>query len=111
MIHYAKSNSCRRKIILDHFGDTAELVATVCCDNCLSTKTAKISTGDLDQMNFAEQTALTILDTVRTLGKRLVGVGKLSQILKGSKAKDILKFHYDKNVNYGKLAVLRQNET
>jgi hypothetical protein len=39
-----------------------------------------------------------------------VGRGKLAQILHGSRAEDILKFHHDKNVYYGRLAVVKQSD-
>ena len=34
IVHYAESNLCRRKIILDHFGDPGKAEAVDCCDNC-----------------------------------------------------------------------------
>ena len=34
----------------------------------------------------------------------------MAQILHGSKAKEILKFHHDNNVYYGRLAAVRQND-
>jgi AcrR family transcriptional regulator len=52
---------------------------------------------------------LIVLDTVRRL-KHNVGREKIAQILKGSKAKDILQFGYDKNTYYSRLAVFRQAE-
>ena len=39
-----------------------------------------------------------------------MGREKLAQILKGSKAQDILKFHYDKHVYYAKLAAIQQKQ-
>ena len=35
MVNYAESNSCRRRIILNHFGDPDQPSAPMCCDNCL----------------------------------------------------------------------------
>jgi ATP-dependent DNA helicase RecQ len=110
MIHYAESNHCRRKIVLNHFGDTGSADAPVCCDNCLSQKETSESSGDVTQMSHAERAALVILDAVRKLGVRQVGREKLAQILKGSKAQDILKFHYDKHAYYAKLAAIQQNQ-
>jgi ATP-dependent DNA helicase RecQ len=34
MVDYAESTQCRRRIILDHFGDPAKPEAIICCDNC-----------------------------------------------------------------------------
>ena len=115
MIHYAETNSCRRKIVLKHFGDHGNADAPVCCDNCetrksLPDQTTSETISDVSQMDLIERAALIILDTVRRLGTRQVGREKLAQILKGSKAKDILKFHYDKYVYYAKLAAIQQNQ-
>ncbi len=116
MINYAETNDCRRKIVLQHFGDTGSAEAPVCCDNCKSKKSITVKTTrekvgvDVVSMGYAERAALIILDTVRRLGVRQVGCGKLAQILKGSKAKDILQFHYDREHYYGKLAAIQQNQ-
>lgn len=115
MIHYAETNSCRRRIVLQHFGDHGNADAPVCCDNCetrksLSTQATSETVGDVAQMDLIERAALIILDTARRLGTRQVGREKLAQILKGSKAKDILKFHYDKHAYYAKLAAIQQNQ-
>ncbi len=113
MIHYAETNSCRRRIVLKHFGDNGSADAPVCCDNCETRKSLPTQTsetvGDVAQMDLIERAALIILDTVRRLGTRQVGRKKLAQILKGSKAQDIQQFHYDKNPYYGKLAALQLN--
>ena len=34
MVAYAESNACRRRIILNHFGDMGTAEAPICCDNC-----------------------------------------------------------------------------
>ncbi len=109
IVHYAESNSCRRKIILGHFGDAGEAEAADCCDNCRSAEAGSTSRGNVEQMNHGERAALVILDCIRRVHIK-VGREKLAQILHGSKAQDILKFRHDKNVYYGRLAVVRQND-
>jgi len=109
IIHYAEANVCRRKIILNYFGDAGEAEAADCCDNCRSAATSLGSKKEASGMSHGERAALIILDTVRRLNIK-VGKEKLAQILKGSKAQDILKYHYDRNANYAKLAVFRQSE-
>jgi len=109
MIYYAETNSCRRKIVLNHFGDNGSADAPVCCDNCESKKSMPQSSGDVAQMDHAEKAALVILDCIRRV-KIKVGKGKLAQILHGSKAQDILNFHHDKNVYYGRLAAVKQSD-
>ena len=105
MIAYAEMNDCRRRAILAHFGDTSEPEADTCCDNCVArhqTSTA-LDTSPVSESEQAEHAALVILDTVRRL-TRTVGCGKLAQILKGSRAQDITRFGYDKNIYYGRYA-------
>ncbi len=110
MIAYAESNACRRRIVLKHFGDNGSADAPVCCDNCETRKSMPESAaGNVEQMNHAERAALVILDCIRRV-KIKVGRTKLAQILHGSKAQDILSFHHDKNVYYGRLAVVKQSD-
>jgi ATP-dependent DNA helicase RecQ len=109
IVHYAESNSCRRKIILNHFGDAGEAEAADCCDNCRSAETGPKSSMSVEQMNHGERAALLILDCIRRVQIK-VGREKLAQILHGSKAQDILKFHHDKNVYYGRLDAVKQSD-
>jgi ATP-dependent DNA helicase RecQ len=115
MIHYAESNSCRRQIVLEHFGDTALPDAPVCCDNCVSRKALSAAHPkgeeemDVLQMSHAERAALVILDCIRRV-KIKVGRDKLAQILHGSKAQEIKKFRHDRNIYYGRLAAVRQSD-
>ncbi len=109
IVNYAETNFCRRRIVLKHFGDTANPDAPVCCDNCESKKNMPEANSDVTQMNHAERAALVILDCIRRV-KIKVGRGKLAQILHGSKAQDILSFHHDKNIYYGRLAAIKQSD-
>ncbi len=114
IIEYAEANTCRRRIILKHFGDPGPAEASDCCDNCrakrtISPRPAGNTRGNLSALSQPERSALIILDTVRRL-KYPVGRDKLSQILKGSKAADIQKFHYDQHVYYGRFAVYKKTE-
>jgi ATP-dependent DNA helicase RecQ len=84
MIHYAETNDCRRKIVLNHFGDDGCADAPICCDNCESKKSLAAasvqseSPGDVASMSHAERAALLILDAVRRLGTHQVGRKKLA---------------------------------
>ena len=109
MITYAESNSCRRKMILKHFGDTGSAETPECCDNCQNRKGGSASHGEVMEMTHGERAALIILDCIRRIKFR-VGRGKLSKILHGSKAQEILKFHHEKNAYYGQLAALKQRD-
>ncbi len=109
IVRYAESNLCRRKIILNHFGDAGVAEAADCCDNCRSAGATQSPGKEASEMSHGERAALVILDCIRRVHIK-VGREKLAQILHGSKAQDILKFHHDKNVYYGRLAVVRQND-
>jgi len=111
MIDYAEMNACRRRAILDHFGDKGEATADVCCDNCLARlQTPESSrTSEGSQIVLEERAALVVLDTVRRL-KWNVGKHKLAQILKGSRAQDMTQFGYDKSLYYGRYAEMPLRE-
>jgi ATP-dependent DNA helicase RecQ len=107
MIRYAEANTCRRQIILDHFGDHGNPEAAKCCDNCL----AKIRTVPSHTSPAAHPSpiALIILDAVHRQQTK-VGREKLALILKGSRAAEIRKFHYDRNIYYGRLVDLQSTQ-
>jgi ATP-dependent DNA helicase RecQ len=111
MIAYAEANSCRRRMLLDHFGDRGPAEAPRCCDNCLSRQAASSSTpvGDLSHLSQAERAALVILDALRRL-KWEVGREKLARLLKGSRAREMHRFGYDQSVYYGRLAIFSLRE-
>lgn len=109
MIVYAESNTCRRRIILEHFGDMGSAKAEVCCDNCQARQPALPVVRLTEPLNPSERVALIVLDTVRRL-PRGVGKEKIVQILKGSKAKDIMQLGYEKTTYYGRLAVYSSAE-
>jgi orotate phosphoribosyltransferase-like protein/DNA-binding NarL/FixJ family response regulator len=110
MIAYAESNSCRRRILLDHFGDHSPAEASICCDNCMARQAAPAAAaGDEAAMPDGQRTTLVILDAVRRL-KWGVGQEKLAQLLKGSRSQDMKKFGYDRSPYYARLEVFSQAE-
>ncbi|HNT53794.1 MAG TPA: RecQ family ATP-dependent DNA helicase [Anaerolineaceae bacterium] len=109
MIAYAESNDCRRRLILKHFGDTGPAEAEICCDNCQARQPAPAPVARATVLTQSERTALIVLDTVRRLPHN-VGKEKIVQILRGSKAKDISQFGYDRSTYYGRLADLPASE-
>lgn len=106
MVKYAETNDCRRRIILEYFGDSAPAEAPNCCDNCLSQKEMQ-QTDIQPAQTQSEHAALVVLDTIARLRWGL-GKGKIARILKGSTAKDIARF--TRHRSYGKLAPLRIKE-
>ncbi len=128
MVRYAETNACRRRIMLDHFGDQGDGRAPDCCDNCKSlpvlpaqSKEARLTPdGQLPQkspgqekartpkyssmpeLSESGQTALILLNIVKQV-RPAIGRTKLAKILKGSQAKDIQKFGYHKSTYYARL--------
>jgi len=109
IVRYAETNACRRRVILQHFGDTGAAEAPRCCDNCLGTATRPEVQKEAGEMTPGERAALIVLDCVRR-ARVPVGREKLAQILHGSKAQDIRRFHHDRNPYYGKLAAVPQGD-
>ena len=111
MIAYAESNGCRRRILLDHFGDRGPAEAPQCCDNCLAKRPSvePSPARDITSLSQGERVALIILDALRRT-KWQVGRTRLAEVLKGSKAKDIARLGYDKHTYYGRLAAFQRRE-
>lgn len=108
MVAYAETDDCRRRLLLDHFGDSSPADAPLCCDNCLARADSESTPGETRPAESqAERAALIVLDTVARLG-RGIGRGKLAQVLKGSAGADIAP--HAQNRNFGKFAVLRLSE-
>jgi superfamily II DNA helicase RecQ len=98
IIEYAETNTCRRKFILDYFGDAGLPVAPDCCDNHAQATLQAARPVETEE----DKVPLILLEIVRTLA-RPVGRDKLAQIAHGSHAQDILKFGYAQHRYYGKL--------
>ncbi|MFQ5824582.1 MAG: RecQ family ATP-dependent DNA helicase [bacterium] len=110
MIRFAEGNECRRRYILQHFGDTGSVQAERCCDNCLLRKsTPSQKHASKNDYTEAEKTALIILHAVKHL-KREVGRSRLVEILTGSKAKPIFEFGWHRTKHYGKLQQFTQSQ-
>lgn len=114
MVAYAEADTCRRRLILAHFGDEGPAEAAACCDNCPAARTRRPPPSPADRAAFEAlpqeaRVALGILDTARRLPWP-VGRGTLARILKGSRAKEIIAGGYDRSVYYGRLADLTLRE-
>lgn len=103
IIRYAEGDHCRRKFILEHFGDQSELAVARCCDVCLTKSNVATGTRRSNQeYSESEKAALIILHTMKHL-KREAGRSRLAGVLTGSKSKDIVKFGWQRVKNYGRL--------
>lgn len=112
MIVYAETNRCRRRILLDHFGDADSTEVPHCCDNCRA-RVIPVTEGRTAETT-AERVALLILWAVREVHQKLhcgVGLSKLAQTLKGSRAEEMTRYYrYDALRAYGRLAQLQRNQ-
>ncbi|MBI4786447.1 MAG: RecQ family ATP-dependent DNA helicase [Chloroflexi bacterium] len=101
MIRYAETDGCRRRFILDYFGDRGPADAPDCCDNHHALTPARpAETED-------ESVALTILDCVRVVSNHIGRLG-VSKILAGSRSQDVARFQ--RNPFYGRLAHFKQSQ-
>jgi hypothetical protein len=106
MVDYAQTDACRRRTMLDHFGDSGPAEAPICCDNCLARAEPAEAAGRPAETQ-AERAALIVLDTLAHL-KWGVGRSKLAQLLKGSSAQEMAT--YTTARNFGKFGSLRLTE-
>lgn len=104
MVQYAETNDCRRKIILEHFGDTGSADAPICCDNCLSQAEA----DEAEVRPAKTQSELAALIVLETISRLSLGKRKLAKVLRGSKARDIAR--YTRHPNYARFAALQTAE-
>jgi ATP-dependent DNA helicase RecQ len=109
MVSYAETDACRRRTMLDYFGDHGDADAAICCDNCLARVEREIAASQPVQLaqTQAQRGALIVLDTIAHL-KWGVGQSTLAQVLKGSGAQK-MKGYIDAR-NYAKFAALRLKE-
>ena len=90
MVTYAETNECRRRTILDYFGDTSIPDVPICCDNCTSLVETDVNEWQSDKSEITDE-KLIVLDTI---SKLQLGLGKkrIAQILKGSSAKAVTRY-------------------
>jgi ATP-dependent DNA helicase RecQ len=96
MLGYVRGSGCRRRILLDYFGDEEEFEGGFCCDNCDSgaSDATKISVEMPDGYVQAPTGITDIYDLIQGLDTLYppVGKGRLLKILRGSGAADVEKF-------------------
>lgn len=93
-VNWIHSSFCRRAGLLSYFGEEVQVHAQRCCDNCLQNTRGKMAESNLPLAVFA---------CIKEL-PRLLGQKRLVDVLRGSRAKDILEGGYDKINSYGKFA-------
>ena len=89
-VAYAESNSCRRKLLLNYFGETYGVENCGACDNCLHPKR---------QFDGREEMAM-VIELIQTLPERFK-LEHLSNILAGEMNSIIKSYRHDKLELYG----------
>ncbi len=98
MIAYVLGQSCRQLAILEYFNDDQELAEGRCglCDRCL----ASSSTNHTVFRSGPQTSARALLETVSWCGGRF-GVGRVVDIVRGSRSKELLSYGADRSPAYG----------
>lgn len=91
MTDYAESYLCRRKLLLDYFGETYEISNCGMCDNCLA--------GDRDLTDITTPAQMFLSCVKRT--NELFGTNYIIDVLRGSESQKILKFEHQNLSTYG----------
>ena len=112
IVSYAQTGDCRRRTILDHFGDDAEtdVAPEVCCDACVMQGRLRARPDEIpafDQMTMSGRIGVGLLDAVKRMSWP-AGRLTMSKILAGSQAKGMDK--YLRHPYFGRLQTLGQAE-
>ena len=101
LVRYCQQQKCRRRMILDYFGDEAE-VADCRCDVCLGREELAATHGTVDVVIPDELVLLTrkILSAIARLNGRF-GVGTVAEVLKGDDTERARKWHLDQLSVFG----------
>jgi len=91
ILQFVESDMCRRKPLLDYFGEKYAGINCEMCDNCMD-----------DKKNSVDITipAQKFLSCVKRTGE-IFGAGHIIDVLRGSKSKKIFKFGHQKVSTYG----------
>ncbi|MFH1738817.1 MAG: RecQ family ATP-dependent DNA helicase, partial [bacterium] len=98
MYDYCTGVTCRRKVILNYFGQEPQKENCATCDVCF---------GTLDCLEDSLETAQKILSCIRRLDERF-GADYTASVLTGSRDQRILENHHDALSTYGLLSDVRK---
>ncbi len=94
MVHYAEGSGCRRRYLLNYFGEKFEPENCGACDNCISPPEAWDAT-------VSAQKFLSCVYRIREKSGFSVGVGHVAEVLTGAKTEKLLKWGHDALSTYG----------
>lgn len=98
MERWVHSNICRKKIILEHFGEEMKN-SCMKCDNCIKIELENKKKFDQSALFFP---MFLIMKTMFVCNKRGLGAGKIIDIIRGSKSKAIIEFEQVETYGIGK---------
>lgn len=103
MIRYCQVQKCRRRMILDYFGDEADVVDCR-CDVCLGREELAAATGSAEIVIPDELVLLVrkVLSAVARLNGKF-GVGAVAEVLKGEESERSRRWEFDKLTVFGLL--------
>ena len=90
MVEFCELQTCRRKFLLENFGETWDEANCGGCDGCLTAK------EEFDATDISQK----IISTVIRTGQRF-GTGHISGVLRGARSKRILALGHDRLSGYG----------
>jgi ATP-dependent DNA helicase RecQ len=94
IVHYAESGGCRRRALLEYFGETFADENCGGCDNCLSPR-------DTFDGTIAAQKFLSCLYRIAERGHPSMGLNHVVAVLTGGETEAIKKWGHDKLSTYG----------
>ena len=100
MINYARSNRCRQVELIEYFGENSDSWQCGCCDRCVK------SAGSSAAVALRQEDSRIALRTADLLNGR-VGMGKLGQILCGSRSASIVAGNWHRSPGFGALRHLK----
>lgn len=111
MTAYCKTSECRRRTILEYFGDHEEPQTDgFCCDNCDRPQSVKASSVRPELSRIAMPAHINGTDIYAVLEgldalRPSVGKARLNQLLRGARSKDVERFAAEHHPLYGALAL------
>ena len=94
ILHYAESSGCRRRELLDYFGEKLPGDNCGACDNCLEPRETYDGT-------VVAQKFLSCLYRIRQAGRFGVGLNHLVEVLTGADTEKITRWGHDRLTTYG----------
>ena len=102
VVRYASATSCRQVTLTGYFGEKNYAWHCGCCDNCCETD----SLDDEDMSGISPSDIRVALRAAEIFSGR-IGIGKLGQILAGSRNASIIAGNWHRNPCFGALHKLR----